>query len=48
MRLTDYFSAGDEPVVLVFFGDHLPYLGDNQLAYRELGSDVAQTRYGAS
>ena len=26
-----------EPVVLVFFGDHLPYLGDNQLAYAELG-----------
>ena len=40
-QLVDYFSAGDEPVVLVFFGDHLPYLGDNQLAYRELGSDVA-------
>ena len=27
----------EEPVVLVFFGDHLPYLGDNQLAYAELG-----------
>ena len=36
-RLVDYFSAADEPVVLVFFGDHLPYLGDDQLAYRELG-----------
>ena len=30
-------SASDEPVMLVFFGDHLPYLGDDQLAYRELG-----------
>ena len=36
-RLVDTFSAAEEPVVLVFFGDHLPYLGDNQLAYAELG-----------
>jgi len=40
-RLVDYFSAQSEPVVLVFFGDHLPYLGDNQLAYAELGMEVA-------
>ena len=37
-RLVDTFSAAEEPVVLVFFGDHLPYLGDNQLAYAELAS----------
>ena len=36
-RLRDYFAGRSEPVVLVFFGDHLPYLGDNQLGYRELG-----------
>ena len=36
-RLVDTFAAAEEPVVLVFFGDHLPYLGDNQLAYAELG-----------
>ena len=36
-RLVDYFSQQSEPVILVFFGDHLPYLGDDQLAYRELG-----------
>ena len=41
-RLVDYFSNTDEPVVLAFWGDHLPYLGDNQLGYRELGSEVAQ------
>ena len=40
-RLVDYFSATEEPVVLAFWGDHLPYLGDNQLGYRELGSEVA-------
>ena len=36
-RLRDYFAERSKPVVLVFFGDHLPYLGDNQLGYRELG-----------
>ena len=36
-RLRDYFAARQEPVVLVYFGDHLPYLGDSQLGYRELG-----------
>lgn len=36
-RLRDYFAGREEPVVLVFFGDHLPYLGDNQLGYAELG-----------
>ena len=40
-RLVDYFSQRSEPVVLVFLGDHLPYLGDNQRAYAELGMDVA-------
>ena len=45
--LTDCFSRREEPVVLVFFGDHLPYLGDNQLAYRELGSQAALQEDGA-
>ena len=27
-------------MVLAFWGDHLPYLGDNQLAYTQLGSEV--------
>ena len=40
-RLVDYFSATDEPVVLAFWGDHLPYLGDNQLGYAALGSEVS-------
>lgn len=45
-RLVDYFSATEEPVVLAFWGDHLPYLGDNQLGYRELGSAVAVQEEG--
>lgn len=40
-RLWKYFSAQDKPVVLVYWGDHLPYLGDSMLAYSELGLDVA-------
>lgn len=40
-RLRRYFAAQDEPVILVYWGDHLPYLGDNMLAYRELGLDAA-------
>ena len=36
-RLVEYFSAQEEPVMLVFFGDHLPYLGDSQAGYEELG-----------
>ena len=51
--LADSFSRSEEPVVLVFFGDHLPYLGDNRTGYQELGSDAAlaedqaQNRYAA-
>ena len=45
-RLRSYFEAQEKPVVLVFFGDHLPYLGDRQLAYRELGLDVGPAEEG--
>lgn len=47
-RLVEYFSNTDEPVVLAFWGDHLPYLGDNQLAYRELGINFNDASEGAS
>ncbi|WP_325200563.1 LTA synthase family protein [Oscillibacter sp.] len=40
-RLWKYFDAQSEPVVLVYWGDHLPYLGNDMLAYKELGIDVA-------
>jgi hypothetical protein len=35
-RLKNYFEQSARPVVLVFFGDHLPSLGYNFQAYREL------------
>ena len=45
-RLWRYFAAQDEPVVLAFFGDHLPYLGDDRLAYRELGVVLSPQKPG--
>ena len=38
-RLQAYFMARTEPVLLVYYGDHLPYLG---AAYDALGMDVAR------
>jgi phosphoglycerol transferase MdoB-like AlkP superfamily enzyme len=35
--LVDHYSALDEPTIIVFFGDHLPYLGDNYEAYKATG-----------
>ena len=40
-ELTEFYSAQSEPVLLVFFGDHLPYLCDNRAGYRELGLAAA-------
>ena len=41
-RLRDFLALREEPAVLVFFGDHLPYLGDDRLAYQALGMDIAK------
>ncbi|MGI6361573.1 MAG: LTA synthase family protein [Bacillota bacterium] len=38
--LTNYFEEIDEPVVLVYFGDHLPALGADKFVYEELGLPV--------
>lgn len=32
----------DEPVVFMYFSDHLPYLGEDYLGYRMLGYDISQ------
>ena len=37
-KLVNYFENEDEPTVLVFFGDHNPYLND--LGYEKLGIDI--------
>lgn len=38
-ELTDYFAKEDRPVMIIFFGDHLPNLGsgDGTLVYSDLG-----------
>lgn len=38
--LIDYFRAEDEPVVIVLFGDHNPWLGDHNRVYHELGINI--------
>src|SRR5690606_30950684 len=42
-RLYDFinhFRALDTPVVVVVFGDHMPWLGDNNSVYNELGVNI--------
>lgn len=45
-RLRAYFAAQEAPVVLAFFGDHLPYLGDNQAGYQEAGISLTPEENG--
>ena len=40
-KMTDYFQEQDEPVALVFFGDHYPALGPDREVYKELGLPMA-------
>ena len=42
-KLCDTYRTSDTPVVFVFYGDHLPYLGDNQSVYKALGKDFTAT-----
>ncbi|MCT8139923.1 LTA synthase family protein [Anaerobacillus sp. CMMVII] len=35
----DYFRQEEEPVVIILFGDHNPWLGDNNSVYKTLGID---------
>lgn len=41
-ELTEYFESRQEPVLLAFFGDHLPNLGDNYYCYRQMGMDIGE------
>lgn len=38
-KLIDYFENELEPTIVIFFGDHNPYLGDN--GYEELGINLS-------
>lgn len=39
-QLIEYFKKESEPTIVIMFGDHNPYLGENQLAYNELGINM--------
>ena len=39
-RLTRELEARDEPVVLVLFGDHKPWMGNGSSVYAEMGVDL--------
>lgn len=39
-NLFEYLDNYDEPTILIFFGDHNPYLGDGTYAYDELGINM--------
>lgn len=43
-RLTDYFSAVDEPVILVFWGDHYNPIGSGYEVYTSTGYAAADSR----
>ena len=38
--MLEEFRAIDEPVILVFFGDHNPWLGEQSVTYDALGIDI--------
>lgn len=40
-KTLDTLEEYDEPVVFVAFGDHLPWLGDNNSVYLETGMDIS-------
>ena len=42
-KLCDYFDSREEPVLLVFYGDHRPSLGQDYGVYRELGLTTGLT-----
>jgi len=41
-EMADAFRASDEPIVLVVFGDHKPWLGNGNSVYNALGIDLSQ------
>ncbi len=42
-KLARELAARDEPVVLVVFGDHKPWLGNGAYVYSELGIDISRS-----
>lgn len=42
VEMVDAFRRSEEPIVLVVFGDHKPWLGNGNSVYEELGIDLSQ------
>ena len=40
MELVEQLRADDEPIVFVVFSDHMPWMGDGNIFYNEMGLDV--------
>lgn len=40
LAFADFYRNREEPVILVLFGDHNPWLGDDNSVYKELGLDL--------
>lgn len=40
MKLIENLRTDPDPVVLVTFGDHLPWMGDGNIYYEEMGVDI--------
>ena len=38
--LADSIMEMDEPIIFVYFADHLPWLGENDVGYKALGFDI--------
>ena len=38
--MTAYFDTREQPLLLIFWGDHLPALGKNYRVYQEIGLDI--------
>lgn len=41
MKLVDQLRSEEEPVVLILFSDHLPWMGDSNIYYVEMGMDIS-------
>lgn len=47
-KQVNYFESCGKPVVFVFFGDHLPYMGEESKGYQELGMAGEDAEYDFS
>ncbi len=44
-EICDFASAQEKPIVILFFGDHLPYLDENDVGFELIGYDIKPQTY---